>query len=102
MGFSERMQAACSWYQWWFSKQLTAGSCWYQLEPLIGTNWNLLDFPSGLSKNAWLQHFDPLGGPPIEIVWAWVTCERIKALEPITDGLKMPGYSTLICSVVAP
>jgi hypothetical protein len=53
---------------------------------------------------AWLQHFDPLGGRPIEnlIVWAWVTSDRIEALEPITDGLKMPRYSTLICSVVTP
>jgi hypothetical protein len=35
-------------------------------------------------KNAWLQHFDPLSGRPIEIVWAWVTFERIVVLEPIT------------------
>jgi hypothetical protein len=45
------------------------------------------------TENAWLQHFDPLGGRPIETIWAWVTSERIEALE-------MPGYSSLIRSQV--
>jgi hypothetical protein len=72
------------------------------------------------ARNAWLQHFDPLGGHPIEIIWAWVTSERIEALEPralerlvgtnwnlldFPSGSatrKMLGYSTSIRSVVAP
>jgi hypothetical protein len=39
--------------------------------------------------NAWLQHFDPLSGHPIEIVWAWMTFERIVlvVLESITIDL---------------
>jgi hypothetical protein len=37
-----------------------------------------------LNENAWLQHFDLLSGPPIEIVWAWVIFEQVIVLKPIT------------------
>jgi hypothetical protein len=38
-------------------------------------------------KNAWLQHFDLLSGRPIQIIWAWVTFQRIIVLEPNTNGM---------------